>query len=59
MKKMKIMAMAILFATFLVGCGEKRALVEKDYYVQINEEEQTSNSNGQYVYTIEGYDKDG
>lgn len=59
MKKMKFMAMAILFATFLVGCGEKGALVEKDYYVQINEEEQTPNSNGQYVYTIEGYDKDG
>ena len=59
MKKMKFMVMTILFATFLVGCGEKGTLVEKDYYVQINEEEQMPNSNGQYVYTIEGYDKDG
>lgn len=59
MKKMKFMVMTILFATFLVGCGEKGALIEKDYYVQINEEQKTPDSNGTYVYTIEGYDKDG
>ncbi|MFB7157372.1 MULTISPECIES: DUF1093 domain-containing protein [unclassified Lysinibacillus] len=59
MKMMKFMAMTILLATFLVGCGEKGALIEKDYYVQINEEEQTPNSNGYFVYALEGYDKDG
>jgi len=34
-------------------------LIEKDYYVQINEELQTPNSNGHYVYAQVGYDKDG
>jgi len=43
------MMMTIIFATFLVGCDEKGALIEKDYYVQINEEQKTPNSNGQYV----------
>lgn len=54
MKMMKFMATTILFATFLVGCDEKGALIEKDYYVQINEEEQTPNSNDYFVYTLEG-----
>ncbi|MGE8004285.1 DUF1093 domain-containing protein [Lysinibacillus sp. NPDC093216] len=59
MKIMKFLAMTILFTTFLVGCGDKGALIEKDYYVQINEELQTPNSNGHFVYALEGYDKDG
>ncbi|MEY9972118.1 hypothetical protein ABH966_002492 [Lysinibacillus sp. RC46] len=46
MNIMKFLAMTILFTTFLVGCGDKGALIEKDYYVQINEELQTPNSNG-------------
>ena len=59
MKIMKFLAITILFTTFLVGCGDKGALIEKDYYVQINEELQTPNSNGHFVYALEGYDKDG
>ncbi|MFJ8103126.1 DUF1093 domain-containing protein [Lysinibacillus sp. NPDC096212] len=59
MNIMKFLAMTILFTTFLVGCGDKGALIEKDYYVQINEELQTPNSNGHFVYALEGYDKDG
>lgn len=56
---MKFLAFTMLFTTFLVGCGDKGALIEKDYYVQINEELQTPNSNGHYVYALVGYDKDG
>lgn len=59
MKIMKILAITILFTTFLVGCGDKGAMIEKDYYVQINEELQSPNSNGHFVYALEGYDKDG
>lgn len=59
MKIIKFFAITILFSTFLVGCGDKGALIEKDYYVQINEELQTPNSNGHYVYALEGFDKDG
>ncbi|MFJ7915516.1 MULTISPECIES: DUF1093 domain-containing protein [Lysinibacillus] len=59
MKIMKFLAITILFTTFLVGCGDKGAMIEKDYYVQINEELQTPNSNGHFVYALEGYDKDG
>lgn len=59
MKMMKFIAMTILFATLLVGCGEKGALIEKDYFIQINEELQTPNSNGHYVYALEGGDEEG
>ena len=59
MKIMRFIAFTFLLTIFLVGCGEKGALIEKDYYVQINEELQTQNSNGHYIYALEGYDKDG
>lgn len=59
MKIMKFLAITFLLTTFLVGCGDKGALIEKDYYVQINEELQSPNSNGHYVYAQVGYDKDG
>ncbi|MGE7132170.1 DUF1093 domain-containing protein [Lysinibacillus xylanilyticus] len=59
MKIMKFLAITFLLTTFLVGCSNKGALIEKDYYVQINEELQTPNSNGHYVYAQVGYDKDG
>ncbi|KOS60337.1 DUF1093 domain-containing protein [Lysinibacillus agricola] len=59
MKKMKFITITLLFTILLVGCGEKGALIEKDFYVQINEEAQTPEGNSNYVYVVDGYDKDG
>ncbi|MBD8005782.1 DUF1093 domain-containing protein [Bacillus norwichensis] len=60
MKVMKAFAILSCLAAFmLVGCGKKEVILENDYYVQIDEEPEETNNEGQYVYNVEGIDEKG
>ncbi|GIN92862.1 hypothetical protein J6TS1_48420 [Siminovitchia terrae] len=60
MKMIKAFAIFSCLATFmLVGCGKKEVIIEKDYYVQIDEEPEQTNNEGQYVYNIKGFEGNG
>ena len=60
MKIIKSLAIFSCLATFmLVGCGKKEVMYEKDYFVQIDEEAEQTNNEGQYVYNVKGFDENG
>ncbi|WP_068984431.1 MULTISPECIES: YxeA family protein [Lysinibacillus] len=60
MKLIKILTLLSCLTIFtLVGCSSNDVALEKDYYVQIQGKAEKTNNEGQYVYNLNGYDKDG
>ncbi|MFJ8260399.1 YxeA family protein [Rummeliibacillus sp. NPDC094406] len=56
-KSLTIFSCLVIF--ILVGCGKKDVVLEKDYYVKIDEEAEQTNNKEQYVYNLKGYDENG
>ena len=60
MKLTKVLLLCSCLAIFtLVGCSQKNTMLEKEYYVQIEGKAEKTNNEGQYVYNVTGYDKNG
>lgn len=58
--KFLVVLFSCLSVIMLVGCSENGVMLEEDYYVRIEgKAEQTANNENQYVYNLNGFDKDG
>ncbi|MSO00716.1 hypothetical protein BHT95_19215 [Bacillus paralicheniformis] len=60
MKKMVffVLILSCMPVFLLTACNQKNAKLESDYYVQIHDQAEKA-PNSQYVYNLEGYNKDG